>query len=99
MQWVDVNGNPVSLGGETTASTHLESLIPHVKSGETIGNVDKLYFRDRNYFCAGRLHQDLDEWEELATRDLSNHHDLVLQWIRDHVSISPFFRWENPVLE
>ena len=56
VHWVDVNGNPITLSGEMTANAHVNNLIPRVESGESIGSVNDLYFRDPNYFCAGQLH-------------------------------------------
>ena len=43
-------------------------------------------------FRAGELHNHVPCWEEIACVNPSEKHEDILTWIRDRVSILPFFR-------
>ena len=74
------------------ANGGLEAKIKRVERGEVIGNVRELVFRDSNYFRAGELHSNATYWEEIAQRNPSSGQNEILGWIRERVSIFPYFK-------
>lgn len=92
LKWVDVHGNPVTLSGGMTANGNLERVMRQVVSGETIGDIENLMFRDPSQFCAGELHNNVGYWDEIASRNPSERHNTILGWIRNKVSVVPFFQ-------
>ena len=63
-----------------------------VEEGEACGKLTDLVFRDPDNFKAGELHNNYMYWEEISHRAPSPKHEEVLGWIRDKVSIAPYFR-------
>ena len=63
-----------------------------VEEGEACGKLTDLVFRDPDNFKAGELHNNYMYWEEISHRAPSPKHKEVLGWIRDKVSIAPYFR-------
>ena len=63
-----------------------------VEEGEDCGKLTDLVFRDPDNFKAGELHNNYTYWEEISHRAPSPKHEEVLGWIRDKVSIAPYFR-------
>lgn len=62
-----------------------------VKSGEVIGDVDQLTFRDPNNFVAGQLHRSLGNWDAVLTESQPTKRSEVWNWIENKVSIFPYF--------
>ena len=55
----NAEGNPVLTDRGEAVNDPLDHIVTLVKSGEVIGNVDQLTFRDPNNFVAGQLHRSL----------------------------------------
>ena len=92
VRWVDSRGNPVTVSRGMAANCGLEDKVKRVERGEVIGNVQELVFRDPNYFRAGELHSNVTYWEEMAQRNPSSGQNEILGWIRERVSIFPYFK-------
>ena len=90
--WVDSRENPVTVSRGMAANCGLEDKVKRVEQGEVIGNVQELVFRDPNYFRAGELHSNATYWEEIAQRNPSSGQNEILRWIRERVSIFPYFK-------
>ena len=90
MRWVDCYGNPVKVGGEMAACDH--DRLQKIRKGELIGDISELFFRDPNRFRAGELHNHFEHWQYIAQESPSRQRAQILGWIRDKVSIQPFFR-------
>ena len=58
-----------------------------------IGDIHEITFRDPNHFRAGELHAHYSFWESVAERccEMATPTD-VLDWIKDKVSIFPYFQ-------
>ena len=56
-----------------------------------IGDILELFFRDPNRFQAGELHSYFEHWQYSAQESPSLQQAQILGWIRDKVSIQPFF--------
>ena len=54
--------------------------------------ITDLVFRDPGIFKAGELHNNYMYWEEISHRTPSPKQEEILGWIRDKVSIAPYFR-------
>ena len=91
-QWVNFRGEPVSVSGGRAANDHLMQAVRSVEKGIQIGDVQSLVFPDPNNFEAGELHRNVHSWEVLAERFPSLEQQEVLTWIREKVSIDPYFR-------
>ena len=50
IQWVDIEGNPVSVSREWTGNGRLGQRACLVEKGEVIGHVNELRFRDPDHF-------------------------------------------------
>ena len=74
------------------ANCGLEDKVKQVERGEVISNVQELVFRDSNYFRPGELHSNASYWEEIAPRNPSSGQNEILGWIRERVSIFPYFK-------
>ena len=90
MTWVDCYGNTVKVGGEIAASDH--DRLQKIQKGELIGDISELLFRDPNHFRAGELHNHFEYWQYITRESPSPQQAQILEWIRDRVSIQPFFR-------
>ena len=90
--WVVSRENPVTVSRGMAANCGLEDKVKRVERGEVIGNVQELVFRDPNYFRAGELHSNATYWEEIAQRNPSSGQNEILRWIRERVSIFPYFK-------
>ena len=60
--------------------------------GELIGDISELLFRDPNCFRAGELHNHFEYWQYIERESPSPQQAQILGWIRDKVSIQPFFK-------
>lgn len=92
VRWIDIHGNPVLVSRGITANANVGKVIQSMERGEKLGYIEELAFRDPNQFCAGELHNHVSYWEMIAQRNPSINHEPILRWIRDQVSIFPFFR-------
>ena len=90
MPWVDCFGNPVEVSGEVTACDRVR--LQRIQRGELIGDISELLFRDPNCFRAGELHNHFEYWQYIARDSSSPQQAQILGWIRDKVSIRPFFK-------
>ena len=90
--WVDSRGNPVTVSRGMAANGVLEDKAKQIERGEVIGNVRELVFRDSNYFRAGELRSNATYWEEIARRNPLSGQNEILGWIRERVSIFPYFK-------
>ncbi len=90
ISWVDCFGNPVGVGGKMTACDH--DRLQRIQMGELIGDISELLFRDPNCFRAGELHNHFEYWQYIAQESPSPRQAQILGWIRDKVSIRPFFK-------
>lgn len=88
---MDSRENPKEVGRGMTANEVSERKVTRVERGEVIGNVQELFFRDRNHFRARELHSQLSFWEIVGERRPSTTQTEVLGWIRDKVSIFSIF--------
>ena len=75
-----------------TADEVLQKKVACVERGEAIGDVRELFFRDPDHFRAGELHSHSSFWETISERNPSTMKTEVLGWIRDKVSIFPYFQ-------
>ena len=91
MLWVDCFGNPVEVSGEVTACDRVR--LQRIQRGELIGDISELLFRDPNCFRAGELHNHFEYWQYIARDSSSPQQAQILGWIRDKVSIKPFFKY------
>ena len=66
--------------------------LQKIQKGELIGDISELLFRDPNRFRAGELHSHFEYWQYIAQESRSPQQAQILGWIRDKVSIQPFFR-------
>ena len=82
----------MTVGSEMTAHDVFEYKVTRVERGEIIGDVHELVFRDPNHFRAGELHSRVPFWEMIAERCPSATQTDVLGWVRDMVSIFPYFQ-------
>jgi hypothetical protein len=73
-------------------SPHIEELN-RVFCGDQLGDDDptRLLFRDPNSFYAGELHQHSEQWELIVGEQPTPRQEQVLKWIREKVSIFPYF--------
>lgn len=90
MPWVDCFGNPVEVSGEVTACDRVR--LQRIQRGELVGDISELLFRDPNCFRAGELHNHFEYWQYIARDSSSPQQGQILGWIRDKVSIKPFFK-------
>lgn len=91
VKWVNVEGNPALTNRGETVNDHLNHMVELVVSGEVIGDVDRLLFRDPNSFVAGQLHEHLGNWESILKETQSSKRCEVWDWIENKVSIFPYF--------
>lgn len=63
-----------------------------MQSGDIVGDVKWLKFRDPDAFIAGELHNHGSVWDEIAGETPSMKHKEVLNWIHNKVSIFPYFK-------
>ena len=75
-----------------TPNDTLTDYVGQVKQGQAIGEVDDLVFRNPNSLYAGELHNHFLRWEELATQHIFNNENEVLNWIKNKVSVFPYFQ-------
>ena len=90
MSWVDCFGNPVEVSGEVTACDRVR--LQRIQRGELIGDISELLFRDPHCFRAGELHNHFEYWQYIARDSSSPQQAQILGWIRDKVSVKPFFQ-------
>ena len=74
-----------------TATPQFRSTVLKVSSGEALGDVGDLLFRDPEHFRAGELNEHVDSWKEIVTGDPTFHQSEVLSRI-EAVSVFPFFQ-------
>ena len=72
-------------------SPHIEELN-RVFCGDQLGDPTRLLFRDPNSFYAGELHQHPEQWEMIVGEQPTPRQEQVLKWIREKVSIFPYFQ-------
>lgn len=89
---MDSEGTPIKVGREITADEALQRKVACVELGEALGDVRELFFRDPNLFRVGELNSHLSFWERIAERKPSTTKTEVLGWIRNKVSIFPYFQ-------
>lgn len=92
VRWIDVHGNPVVVDRGVAANQNMSDLIEKVKSGEALGHIEDLLFRDPSSFCAGEIHNHVNEWEEILQHRWSPKLEEISGWIKDKVSIFPYFQ-------
>ena len=83
-------GNPVGVGREMTACDH--DRLQRIQMGELIGDISELLFCEPNCFRAGELHNHFEYWKYIERESPSPQQAQILGWIRDKVSIQPFFK-------
>ena len=92
IQWVDSMGNSIAVSGEMTARELMQK-VTRVEQGEIIRDVNELSFRDPSNFRAGELHAHYSFWEKVAERcPKMAAQTNVLDWIKNKVSIFPYFQ-------
>ena len=91
-KWVDMQGNPVVVDRGVTANQNMSGFVEKVRSGEALGHVEELLFRDPNSFRAGEIHNHVNEWEEILQHHLSPKLGEISGWIKEKVSIFPYFQ-------
>lgn len=89
---MDSEGTPIKVGSEMPADEALQRKVACLERGEAIGDVRELFLRDPDLFRAGELHSHSSFWERIAERNPSTTKTEVLGWIRDKVSILPYFQ-------
>ena len=82
-------GNTAKPANEIAAA-HKKARL--VEEGEACGKLTDLVFHDPGNFNAGELHDNYMYWEEISHRTPSSKQEEILGWIRDKVSIAPYFR-------
>ena len=80
------------VGREMTADKVLQRKVACVERGEAIGDVRELFLRDPDHFREGELHSPSSIWEAIAERNPSTMKTEVLGWIRNKVSVFPYFQ-------
>ena len=72
---------------------HIEqSFVEAVAARQQLANVSMLAFRDPESFTAGNLHNHTAVWEHIAAIASYEQTSLVLDWIRNKVSVFSFFQ-------
>ena len=89
ISWIDLFGNPVKSANKIEADHKKATLV---EKGEACGKQTELVFRDPGNLKAGELHNNYLYWEEISHRTPFPKQEEVLGWIRDKVSIAPYFR-------
>ena len=56
------------VSGEVAPNTGLDRIVTRVETGEVVGHVSQLVFRDPDTFRAGELHRHFPFWETIAGR-------------------------------
>jgi hypothetical protein len=78
------------------ANGHLRETVRLVSQGDLVGDCTQLAFRDPELFRAGELHSHFTAWEALADSPVpSTEQQEVLAWIREGVSVHPYFKHFN----
>ena len=82
----------IAVRGEMTARELMQK-VTRVEQGEIIRDVNELSFRHPSNFRAGELHAHYSFWEKVAERcpKMAAQTD-VLDWIKNKVSIFPYFQ-------
>ena len=82
----------IAVSGEMTARELMQK-VTRVEQGEIIRDVNELSFRDPSNFRAGELHAHYSFWEKVVERcpKMAAQTD-VLDWIKNKVSIFPYFQ-------
>jgi len=86
VEWVDWEGKKVETGLGVTVNDLAGRDLDPVVQGVQLGNPADLLFRDPSSFRAGELHNHYEQWVRFGTQQKE-----VLGWIRNKVSIFPFF--------
>ena len=81
-------GNPAKSANEIAA---VHEKVRLVEEGEACGKLTDLVFRAPGNFKAGELHNNYMYWEEISRRTPSPKQEEILGWIREKVSIAPYF--------
>lgn len=77
----------------TANNTHIEQgFVDTVAAGQQLADASLLAFRDPDGFSAGSLHNHVEAWEHVAAIAPYEQSSLVLDWIRNKVSVLAFFR-------
>ena len=71
-------------GGATVDD--LLNAVRLVETGEKLGNIDQLHFRDPDSFVSGQLHKHYEHWVKLAQEVPFDNAPEVLTRIRQKVS-------------
>ena len=90
VKWLNALGDPISTGGGQPAVP--AEIINRTIHGEKFGTVRDLQFRDPENFRARELHNQIEEWEKLADDVPTPQQRQTLSWIRNKVSVEPYFR-------
>lgn len=93
-RWIDVAGNCLDkTQGLTANNVHIpQSFVDAVAAGQQLANVSMLAFRDPESFIAENLHNHTAVWEHIAEIAPYEQTSLVLDWIRNKVSVFSFFQ-------
>ena len=96
--WMQFNGQTpwgtmtIAVRGEMTARELMQK-VTRVEQGEIIRDVNELSFRHPSNFRAGELHAHYSFWEKVVERcpKMAAQTD-VLDWVKNKVSIFPYFQ-------
>lgn len=80
---------PAKSANEITAN---DKKTKPVEKGEACGKLTDLVFREPDNFKGGELHNNYPYWEEISRRTPFTKQGEILEWIRNKVSIAPYFR-------
>ena len=92
IRWINASRRPVVDGG-MMANGGLHQTIEKIEQGEILADMGDLQFRDPEQFRAGELHSCSDFWQKIAERHTYNSQSEVLGWIKNKVSVWPYFQY------
>ena len=75
-----------------TAIQNLVAHVSQVEKGLALGDVNTLTLRDPRTFHVGELHNHVQSWTAMASRNPFPNHVEVLTWIELRVSVFPYFQ-------
>ena len=92
--WITQDGLAIaSAQGLTADNKHLPSTFAEqVACAEQLANPDLLAFRDPDRFISGSLHDHIPRWVDIASHAPFYHASEVLDWIRNNVDVTKYFR-------
>jgi hypothetical protein len=87
--WIDFQGNPVQASRWVTVS---EKAFTSMINGQSLGDPSTVIFRDPASFYAGEVHAHAHFWEKILGPSPTDQQADVLDWIRNKVSLFPYFQ-------